>query len=77
MKKGIIFDVDGTLWDSSCSGGPVLAGSGRKAVKWTKTHHSGYDQPEYGQKYERFWRCPVPGSSRRKTDGSNGSLYEL
>ena len=39
-----------------CSGGPVLAGSGRKAVKWTKTHHSGYDQPEYGQEHERFRR---------------------
>ena len=58
-------------------GSTVLAGSSRKAVKQAKTYYSGYDQPEYGQKYERFWRCPVPGSSRRKTDGSNGSLYEL
>ena len=60
-----------------CSGGPVLAGSGRKAVKWTKTHHSGYDQPEYGQEHERFRRRIISGSASCKTLRGNGSLYGI
>lgn len=75
MKKGIIFDMDGTLWDSAAE----VAESWNETVK-----RAGYDrkpitvkdiQSVMGKTMDVISTDSVSGSGRRRTPETSGTVW--
>lgn len=77
MKKGIIFDVDGTLWDSSVQVAQSWQVAAEKLLNGPRPITPDMISREYGQEHERFRRRIISGSASCKTLRGNGSLYGI